>query len=1092
MTDMLTTPDEISPETAVRTFLIADVRGYTTFTVEHGDEAAARLAGVFADLAREIVAASGGEVIELRGDEALAVFTSSRQALRAAVTLQERFAAVAADDPLLPLRVGMGLDAGEALPVQGGYRGSALNLAARLCSLAGPGEVLASDGVIHLARKLDGLSYLERGLVPLKGFADPVRVVQVVREAATETSAADTPRTPSLPPLPIGGFLGSLPGGALVGRDLELRRFLAVIDAVAGGSGRLVLLAGEPGVGKTRLAQEVTLATRNRGFLLATGRCYEAEGAVPFYPWLDALATLYAGAPASIRADVLRRWPDVARLLPDQVGPPPLGSMNSPEEQQLLFRAVSGLVGALVEQGPIAILLDDLHWADASSLKLLQHLARQTRGQSVLLFGTYRDVEIGRQHPLEAALRDLDREELLERVLIRRLDEGGTQALIAATMGESEISGEFTSLVHGRTEGNPFFVQQVLRVLIERGDVFRKDGRWDRKSIAEIEVPESVRSVIGQRLTRLVPETQELLREASVLGQTFNFDELLALSEVDERGLEVALDEARTAGMVRETGRDTYGFDHALTQQALYSELSSRRRRRLHLAAGEAIEALPERSRQTRAAELAWHFLEGDAPERALPYALQAGASAAAVFAHSEAEWHYRTAAELAREMGDDARLAEALEALGMVLQTAGRYAEALDTLEEAAQRYSTRHDTEGEARVVAQMGWSHSLAGTPQEGINRVQQLLARLGGERATHGTATLFDALAQLYFSCGEYDQMYEAATRGAELARAVGDDRLLARALLRQDTFGIDLYDEVIDLAEKIGDLDTLSRALNNAAVAYLQRGDLVRHRELRQRSLELAEREANPGHLGFALAAVCQSLDALGDWQLANEYGERALEMGREAGTGWFASYLRMAPGWLRVRQGWWEGLEELLEEALAIAEGARDVQGLSIARAALGDLALLQGRPQRAVERIAGAVVTDGAPWVEPTLARIYVEAGEEDRAEEILRSLLKKSRGAGLRYLLSEGLDVEGVLRTRQERWDEAEAAFTEALELARDMGWKLHEGRILLNRGTMWAQRGDHEPARTDLLEAEAVLARLGARPYLERAERVLGQLK
>jgi class 3 adenylate cyclase len=633
VTETLPTPNEGARDTAVRTFLIADVRGYTRFTVEHGDEAAARLAGAFAQLAGEVVSASGGEVIELRGDEALAVFNSSRQALRAAVDLQEAFAAASVADPLLPLRVGIGLDAGEAIPIDGGFRGAALNLSARLCSLAGPGEVLASDGVIHLARKLDGLSYLERGLVQLKGFVDPVRVVQVVRESgAVPKLAAETPETPALPPLPIGGFLGSLPAGTLVGREAELQRVLRAVDAVAGGSGRLGLLAGEPGVGKTRLAQEVTLAVRNRGFLLATGRCYEAEAAVPFYPWLDALATLYAEAPAAVRAEVPRRWPDLARLLPDQLGPRPPGSMNSPEEQQLLFRAVTGLVGSLAEQRPVALLLDDLHWADASSLKLLQHLARQTRGQSVLLFGTYRDVEVGRQHPLEAALRDLDREGLLERVPIRRLDAAGTQELIAATMGETEISEEFTSLVHARTEGNPFFVQQVLRVLVERGDLFRKDGRWDRKNIAEIEVPESVRSVIGQRLARLAEETQEILHEASVLGQTFNFDELLALSKRDERELERALDETSAAGMLREAGRDTFGFDHALTQQALYAELSSRRRRRLHLAAGEVIEALSEHARQTRSAELAWHFLEADVPERALPYALLAGEQAAAAW----------------------------------------------------------------------------------------------------------------------------------------------------------------------------------------------------------------------------------------------------------------------------------------------------------------------------------------------------------------------------------------------------------------------------------------------------------------------------
>ena len=166
----------------IRTFLIADVRGYTLFTHERGDEAAAKLAAKFAALAREGVQARGGSVIELRGDEALAVFASPRQALRAAVELQARLVEETLADPALPLGVGIGLDAGEAVAVEGGYRGGALNLAARLCGLAGPGEVLASQEVVHLARRVERIGYVDRGLVHLKGLAEPVRVIRVVPE----------------------------------------------------------------------------------------------------------------------------------------------------------------------------------------------------------------------------------------------------------------------------------------------------------------------------------------------------------------------------------------------------------------------------------------------------------------------------------------------------------------------------------------------------------------------------------------------------------------------------------------------------------------------------------------------------------------------------------------------------------------------------------------------------------------------------------------------------------------------------------------------------------------------------------------------
>ncbi|HEX8919271.1 MAG TPA: adenylate/guanylate cyclase domain-containing protein, partial [Chloroflexota bacterium] len=392
------------PAGQICTFLIADVRGYTRFTAEHGDEAAARLARRLAGIAREIVSAHAGEVVELRGDEVLAVFSSARQGLWAAIDLQQRFREETMADASLPLKVGIGLDAGEAIPLEGGYRGGALNLAARLCSLAGPGEILASEGVIHLARKVPGLSYAERGAVQLKGFADPVRVIQVTTELDQKHRPdGATAVVPADRPLPIGGFLGALPATPLVGRNEELRQILSAVDAVAGGSGRLFLLLGEPGVGKTRLVQEVTLQLRNREFLVTSGRCYEPQEVVPFYPFLEALATLYASAPSAIRDEVPQRWPTLGHLLPNRSMAEPSPAGESRGELERLFWAVTGFVQAIAEQQPVALLLDDLHWADSTSLALLQHLARHTRAYRVLLLGTYRDIEVTRQHPLERA-----------------------------------------------------------------------------------------------------------------------------------------------------------------------------------------------------------------------------------------------------------------------------------------------------------------------------------------------------------------------------------------------------------------------------------------------------------------------------------------------------------------------------------------------------------------------------------------------------------------------------------------------------------------------------------------------------------------
>ena len=234
---------------ALLTFLIADVRGYTRFTVEQGDEAAARLASRFAELAEEIVGVHEGRVVELRGDEALGVFPSARNALRAAVALQASCKEVMAHDPSLPLQVGMGLDAGEAIPVKGGYRGGALNLAARLCSIAGGGEVFASEGVIHLARKTDGISFIDRGQVTLKGLAAPVRVIQIAPEGELP------PQLPPLQPILVT-HPTNLPDEPtrFIGREREIH---AIAELLQQPHVRLLTLTGTGGTGKTRLSLQV-------------------------------------------------------------------------------------------------------------------------------------------------------------------------------------------------------------------------------------------------------------------------------------------------------------------------------------------------------------------------------------------------------------------------------------------------------------------------------------------------------------------------------------------------------------------------------------------------------------------------------------------------------------------------------------------------------------------------------------------------------------------------------------------------------------------------------------------------------------------
>jgi len=1038
-------PGESVP--ALRTFLIADVRGYTQFTVEHGDEAAARLTTRFADVVEEVVALRQGRVVEVRGDEALIAFSSVRQALRAAVELQSRFAQEEESDPSLPLKVGMGLDAGEAIPVQNGYRGRALNVAARLCSLARAGEILVSEAVAHLAGKTDGVVSMDRGQVQLKGLPGPVRVIQIAvtpqgqpeierlnnaactinpstsatpfdsyeagdQEPSKQLAQGDAhPTTASSPigmgktevaapvpssvgrgdgeaaqawpqVLPVAGFLGALPSGPLVDRHRELDTVLSMVDAVVGGQGQALFLAGEPGAGKTRLGQEVTVHLKDRGFLIAAGRCYEPQQAVAYYPFLEILASAYASAPPAVRANASRRWPYLGLLLPEQLGTQSLPSSAHADEKLQLFQAVAGFFASITETIPVALLLDDLHWADNATVDLLQHLVRRTCTARLFLLGTYRDVEVQLHHPLRKALRDLNREHLVEQLLVRRLGQEDTAALMAVRLGERDVPADLAELVHRYTDGNPFFTEEVVRALIERGDVYRENHHWRRRAIEEIEVPESIRDAIGERAERLGDEAQEVLREASVLGQTFDFEDLQRMVERPEEQVEEALEKAMLAGLIREQGKEGYAFNHALTQQALYSDLTARRRRRLHLAAGAVLERRFGPGRKRRAAELAWHFLEANDTERALQYTLVAADEAFTVGAYAESRQHACTAVELARQIGDEEQELEALEWLQKCLYTLCQYREELDIANQAL----ARAERKGDAAQVAK--W----------------------------------LNAIGRVCIDLGELEQAKRHLDRGVGLVEDAGDDKALEEVL---NTLGLVLF--------------------------------------------------------------------YLGEWESARSYLEIALSKCGSLPPD-YKGWVHVDLAKISLAEGKWEEAADHLRDACATDE--HHLWALVYAQWLLAKLDLLGGDPDAAMRRLMPVrddphLSTEDLVEVLPILAEIYLALGDESNAGRVAERAVQQARDQQHQIALLEALLVNIMVLVQQERWDESRELVEEAVQGARDIHHPYAEARALYWSSVIRTPHDDPGQAHERLREALAIFRRLGAQKDVERVERALPRL-
>jgi len=470
--------------------LFTDLVGSTETIARLGTAAGEAWRKAHVELLREALAASGGREVQALGDGLFAAFESASDAVACAVAMQRRVArANARRDATAPLAVRIGIAVGEATEDAEGLHGLVVVEAARLCAAAKGDQILASAFVQMLCAGRSELRFVSAGTLELKGLPAAVSVVEVTwaPEGGAEIALSNT--------------IALAARGSFVGRATERARLASAWQAARGGERRVVLLAGEPGIGKTRLAAELALEAHAGGAIVLDGRCDE-DLSVPFQPWVQALGH-YASQclvdelrarVAESGGELVHILPELARRLPE-LRVPPRGDLD--EERFRLFEAIDLLLVSVSRGTPMLILLDDLHWADKPSLVLLRHLARSARPVALLVVGTYRETDLVRTHPLAEVLADLRREVRVERLRLRGLDEAELGALVAAR-GEQEAPVAFVRALHEETEGNPFFAEEVLRHLVESGALRREGGHWiaDRP-LAELGLPEGVREVVA-------------------------------------------------------------------------------------------------------------------------------------------------------------------------------------------------------------------------------------------------------------------------------------------------------------------------------------------------------------------------------------------------------------------------------------------------------------------------------------------------------------------------------------------------------------------------------------------------------------------
>ncbi len=611
-------------------------------------------------------------------------------------------------------------------------------------------------------------------------------------------------------------------------------------DAALADERRLVLLTGEPGIGKSRLAAEFTRAVHADGAVVLYGR-FDETGPGAYQPVMEMLRGWSGGAPLTLPAQRLGpRAADLAALLPELGVPnaptavPATGLNEVGTERQRLFDALAALLAELAAGAPLLLVFDDLHWADSPTVQLLRHLVRAPQPRRTMFLGTYRDAELEEGHPLPELIASLRREDGLTHVALEGLDPAEVGELIQAH-GAAAPSSDLVSALHGETEGNPFFVEEVLRHL--RDTQGSLEGAID---LEEAGVPEGVRGVTSRRLRRLPSSAREAVEVASVIGRQVDFGLLEALGPLTGDDLVAALDEAVRARVLREVdGRvGRYAFTHALVRATLYDGLSALRRARLHSRVGETILARHQEDLDPWLPQLARHFARAapvDGPARAIDFALAAGRRADRLLAWEEAAAHYRGAMRARQATnGGDRTSGELLLALGASEERAG-IEHARATFAEAAELARELEDPILLARAALGVAgsWSTLLGREEPEVVALLEEALQGLGEEDSPLRARLLARLSLELYYA-GQPERRMLLSEASVRIARRIGDPATLAAALdarhyvlWRPENVEerLDVAAELREIAAEIGDLELELEGAGWTVVDLLELGDV---------------------------------------------------------------------------------------------------------------------------------------------------------------------------------------------------------------------------------------------------------------------------
>ncbi len=985
-----------------------------------------------------------------------------------------------------------------------------------------------------LRKLMDALNLSPQERVLLTGAASRGRA----RSPAPDTPTPRGPRVDRV--FPVGR--SSLP--PLVGREGEQAWLQGELD----GGSPLILLSGEPGIGKTRVMREAMRWAHKHGWQALWGGCHRGSGQEPYAPIVEMIELSVGALSRSQSKERLRAslrgcvW--LAHLLPEleDAFPTPARGSSPEQEQRRMFDAVGRYLSNTAGRAGTLLILDDLQWAGADALQLIAHLIRSKSARRIRVLGAYRSTDVPAGHPLATLTADLVRDELVSHLPLAPLDRSAAATLVSRLLEgilhdtDSDGRQRVVRRVVERTGGVPFFLLSCARwleMLAEQGALEQHDeaggetgprmpGIKRREAAPWDAVPWDVAKTIEERVAALPSAARQILDVAAVVGEQASGALLARGVELSEEEALAGLKAACQAGLLVEERdkdkRERYGFTHDLIREAVETSLNALWQAVLHRRVAEALEqgfGRSGRPGELPVTRLAYHYTCADVAEKAAIYLRQAGDQARAKYAHREAAEYYQELATYLDRLGQSREAAQARRDFAVEVGRVGRFSEAIIALEEAEQICRAEGDIEALALVTIAIGHAHSARGAADEGLARLRRLVEALtreaegSGEAATAISAgvraQLHGALADLSFMVGRYDDAVSTAQQAVEVAQETEDDGLLARerlalgvALLTvgQIAEAVTNLKRAIDGARAAGDRETQAQALRMASWVYQTQGAFKQSRVAQEEVVALSRQLNDEVGLGQSLFLDGALAYYLGDWKRARAIGEETIATFQALDTVQLTSYAPFGLGLLGVVEGRREAAARYLDQATTIAKQSGGDTVLRLIEALWAECELLEGNAAMAYARLVPLFeecVLQERTRVELGILRAWaaMELGADAEAATYVADSVESAREHDMRLVLPDALRVQAQWELRRGNWEKAEAALEQALSLCRAMPYPYAEAKALYVYGQVHATKAEPQQACGRFEEALAICSRLGERLYAEHIERALDTL-